>query len=359
MDTWYNEGHVKSIDLRMQPNKSYIKRAFKKENKENLISRFWNFLRANENPKFDDYKDTVVKQRLTLFSQLMAEDPDILTADGSTIKRRKDDLQVHHKIKVTGLSSEPELTKYLNTNNFHKRSFGDFMKKSFGFDFYGAKDALSGEMKSNIAETKLSEIKAMDFLEEIGLVEEGKVKESELRKVLNVFQQSEASDDFARASGRDKANAEKMLEIEGKLGTRSMQVNMGEEFGKAKNTTLGQLFHQLGYYTSKDNAEDKTLRDLMKKPMKDVLTELAQYFKGKTKGFNDTATLADFAKNMIKKSAKRMSSYSDNHKFYVNIAFNLITTMISCSALNWAYPRFIDAFRPDLAGKDEKKGGNK
>lgn len=364
MDTWYNEGHVKSIDLRIKPSNSYIKRAFKEKHKQNFISRFGDFIRAKENPKFEKYKSDVGTERSELFSSLMsAEDPKIFTADGSTIKMGQEDLQYDHKIKVTGLSSQKELEEYLKANNFHNLTFRDFMRKHFGFEFYGEKDGkLNGQMKS-INDERLSEIKALDFLEEMGLVKEGEVTENELRRVLNVFQQARKIPDIEQLCEDnnvklERSFIEKLLEFLGKLTTRNHHMAMGEAKGKAKTTSLGHLFHQLGYYTSKDHDEDKTLQGLMDKPMKDVLKELGEHFEGKMKGFNKV-DLKEFAKNMITKSAKRMLSYSDNHKFYVNIFFNLFTTMVACSALNWAYPRFVAKFRPDLVKKDNVKGGNK
>lgn len=352
MDNLYNQGHFETIDLRLEPSKEYLKRAYKSIKGKNIKTTL------------DAYSDNIKKERMNFFTTLVTENPENITFDENSkaILIKGKDIKSTQTLKVPGFNTKQDLDKYLNANNLHERKFSDFLENRFKFEFY--KD---GQLKPQITDSKLSEIKAMDFLKEMGLIEDA-VTENELRKVLGVFQQSRKVKDLEKLFKDSnvelkKGSAEKLLEIIGKISTRVTQVNVGESIGKAKATTLGQFLHQLGYYDSKVETTDKTLQGLVNKPMAEVLEEFASHLKGKMRGFNDQANLSDFAKNILKNSAKRMAENAKNYKNYASIAFNLITTAVGCTILNWAYPIIMEKFFPHLNESDKKpkvaEGGNK
>lgn len=350
MDNLYNVGHFETIDLRLDPSKGYLKHAYK--------------LTGGKKSAFNDYAEKIKKERMEFFTTLITEDPDNIIFDekSKAILVKGKDLKSTQPLKIPNFETKQDLDKYLEANNLHKRTFDKFLTERFGFEFYE-----SGQLKPQVTDSKLSQIKAIDFLKETGLIEDT-VTENELRKVLGVFQQSrkvkEMEQIFKNSNVELKEDsAKKLLEIIGKISTRVTQINVGERIGKAKATTLGQFLHQLGYYDSKVHATDKTLQGLVSKPMAEVLEEFASHFKGHMKGFNDKAELKDFAKNILKNSAKRMAENAKNYKNYTGIAFNLITTAVGCTILNWAYPRIMEKFFPHLTKSDEKtekvEGGNK
>lgn len=374
METMYNEGHVGSIDLRLEPSKDYSKRYFKKAYKEakkngkanEFLAKYDGDVKAdikanaykNGHPSKKYVKECfktgylkkMKDQRIDLFTQILSEKPENVKMDSSkNIVIGGKNLQENHLAKVKNLDSPDALIEYLNKNSFHRRNFGDFMAERFKFEFYGAKDgALKGNLKEEMAETKLSKVKATDFLIQTGLMEEDKIDKNELIKTLSIFQQE-----------RNKSPMEK----QGKLASRITEMKVGEEIGKADSISLGQFFHQLGIKQS--NGE---LQKLMKMKTADALLLLNGKLKGKLKGYDDKADLKSIAKNQLKNTAKRVASYSDKHKFFIGIFFNLFTTAVTCTILNWAYPRFVEAFFPNLvknkkAAKQpqapKQEGGNK
>ena len=70
----------------------------------------------------------------------------------------------------------------------------------------------------------------------------------------------------------------------------------------------------------------------------------------------------DITKGYKKLSDNRFKPFSQIAKIFIGVA---ITLPITCNALNWVYPRFMDLFFPELSGAKDKKhesqkiGGNK
>lgn len=382
MDSIYNSGSVKTIDLRLAPGKDSLKSAFSKElKKAEKDGKVKEFLAQYDSEVSDKIKENSFKnakpsgayksacfkfgymkkvkdQRLDLFTNLLVENPANIKIDSANnIVVGSKNLQEGHLLKVPNLGTQEELNKYIDENSLHKIKFRDFMKQHFKFEFFAEKDGeLGGKFKPYTINTELGNIKALDFLKEVGLIEDGKVTENELRKTLAAFQQSRnentLKNDVFREGVLKPDGAMKMQEVAGKISSRITEMTVGEEIGHEKSISLGQLLHQLQIKPSNGK-----LQELMDMNMTESLEKFNGLLKGKLKGFNKNADLKYFAKNLVKNSAARMSQDAGTHKFYVGIVINLFTTAITCTALNWAYPRFVDTFFPSLT-KDKKDSQN-
>lgn len=378
----YNEGHVKAIDLRLKPSKEYLKKpfneAFKEAQKKGQLKEFLakydsdvsNAVKENgfkdgkvssayKKGCLNGYVKKVGSQREGLFATLISEKPENIKIDDVN------NLQKDHLVKVPNLNTEADLNKYIEANSLHNRTFGDFMKDKFKIEFH-EEGELKGEVKSNIINNKLSEIKALDFMEEFGLIPEKSITESDLKEALLKYRQSldKNKASLAKPIHGSAADAEELFNVIGKDTSRNIQMTVGEEIGKAKSITLGQLFHQVDFRT-----KNGKLQNLMDMKMSDALMKFKDIFVGKIDSIKKETSVKDFAINIIKKTAGRISKNAETHKSYIGIITNLGTTAISCTALNWAYPRFIEAFAPHLLkgrGKpvpakqpEIEKGGNK
>jgi len=391
LDKVYNDGNVKSIDLRLAPSKEYIKKpfekAFKDAKKNNTLDEFLalynkdvsSIVKENgfkENGKIKSsylrecfkqgYSKQVSDQRTALFTTLISQEPTKIKVDAAgNIMMGDKNLQEGHLLKVPNFNTQPQLDEYIEKNSLHNRTLGELMSEKFKFEFFE-----DGTYKTGINDKHLSETKALDFLEEIGLIEEKSVTETELKEILLKYRQNLHREEYAKIHGISLEKAEQALNLIGSDTSRNIQMTVGEDIGKAKSISLGQFFHQLGYKTS-----DGSLQEFMGKHMSESLMDFQKIFAGKLKGINDKTELKDFAKNFIKRTAGRMSKDAGTHKFYVGIVTNLFTTAITCTILNWTYPRLVEALFPSLVkpgakpippGPPElqkqieaKKGGNK
>lgn len=357
MEKLYHQGYFESIDLRMVPDKNYLKKTYyKTEEKCGFFSRSWKLLKGEENAKRDDYIKRVHEERLDFFTRLLSEDPKNIKFDEKTkaIMVNGKDLQMGQTIKVPGFETKEALDNYLKANSFHEKTFGDFLKERFDFESFP-----DGELKPHITKSRLSDTKAIDFLKEMGFVDET-VTETGVRKTLSKIYENkklgESTESFKFSSIKLSAEtATKQLEIHGKLTARTIQMYLGEQ-GKAEVTTMGQLLHPL--------LTSKHLNELSKISMHQTFEAFKDIFKSfELEGFKENAKASDFAKNILKNSTKRLTEHSKNYQKYAGIGTNLITTGISCYILNWAYPRIMERFFPELntAAKkpNEAKGGNK
>lgn len=308
-------------DARISPTKAYLKSQFKKAyqsatdkqaflnscNPEGYDGKIGETRGGKPVGKYkkaciDGYVKKVQEERQSFFTRLITEDPE------SLIKNSSDVL----KGKYPGISTVEELKEYIDNNNLHKCSLENFMNEHFNQN----------------AKKKLSSIKATDFLERLGM--KG-VDEQELAKVTSLARQEN------------------------------------------KNITLEQLFKKLGYI--KDNSEGGiTGLDLMKKSVADALSELQGQNKlGKVVTAQKDASgkaltvgmhkLSEFGKNIISRKASLVEKNFKNFNKYSGIFFNLFMTMITCSVLNWAYPRIVETLFPSLLDKpkpvSKKEGGSK
>lgn len=359
VDNLYHNGCFETIDLRMAPSKNYLKKVYHKTvEKQGFFTRTWNAIKGVENPNRNKYIEDIQKERLDFFTTLLSEDPDNIQFDEKTkaIMVNGKDLQAGQTIRVPGFETKEALDKYLEKNSFHNKTFGTFLKERFGFEFFP-----NGELKPNITDFKLSDIKAINFLREMGLVNE-KATETDVRKTIAKIYESrkygESTESFKPSNMKlSSETASKQLEIHGKLTARTVQLYLGEKLGKAEVTTMGQLFHPMGI-------ELEYLNNATKLPLDDTLDAFKEIFNGMgLKGLKENAKTIDFTKNILKNSTKRMTEHAKNYQKYTGIGFNLITTAVGCTILNWAYPRIMERFFPELTKSDKKpdtvKGGNK
>ena len=385
IDEWLvnvaNEGNTKSLDLRMSPDKDYVKRFFNKEYKaapdkaafletfkaekvEKGLFKDWRY----KSNCLDKYVKTYQDKLKETFSRLIAEKPENLFVNevkgenneiNSIIEavKRDDEGNIISRAEIgrniPNMNSQDQLNEYLDSNNLHKMSLKDFAEKNLGFEFYE-----DGKLKPQSLDKKLRETKAKAFLEGLGI--KGFDGEA-LDKIL------------AEMSSEKHGVSEKLS----KGMTRTAQ----RAVGKTKNDaiTVEQLFHHLGYVVEGTN---KCSIDKIQKLMDCTVSEAFEILKHGGKGTPPEGILAkvnglaglelgkgeklgvkniiDLSKNIIEADAKKLGTKFKAYKGYAGILSNLVIVVITCTALNWIYPRLVEALFPSLV-KDDKavKGGNK
>lgn len=367
----YNEGYNKSIDLRWNPEKSYLKKQYVKEKGFKLPY----FLLKEEDKKgFEKYEKDFKKDRLKSFTGLLSEDPGKNNSNfeidekTKTIYVKKNGQKIAIGKNIPNISNDKELKTFLNENNFYNRKIGDLLEKEFHMEFHKKGD-MQGQLKPIVAEESLSHSKAVDFVKALGLVDSDKIDDTQLREIISKYRQEKHAPELAMAlyGNSSKANIQKAIatvSILAQDGARSNEMIMGEKLGKETHTTLGQFFHQLGYKVSPTKDGDKSLQELADMTIKDLVDEITAKLSPVTDVFKKSSEktvsdgkkitekvsmeLADFAKNMLERLGKRNSSYSGTHKAKVGILVNAFVMFLTCSALNWLYPRFMEKFKPDL-----------
>lgn len=395
MDKIYNEGLNESIDLRISPSKEYLKGSFNKRYKEaksnNKLEDFLNkycpdiegatkkeliskgkLTNKVKRICLKNYVKGVNDERIEVFSKLISEeDPKnikvnkngIIEINGKEIEVKDGKGTKLFKDKIPNLQTQAELDEYLKKNNLNSRTFADFMKNEFKVEFHE-----DGSLKLYSMEKKLSEIKALDFLEQLGLFEKDKINETELHRALMALRQKnktieKVGDEFSSGVLKNN-NAGKLVEALGQDETRNGQLLVGEVNGKSRTITLGQMFHHLGIRGEKlqelmnDNM-GKVLKDFSMEHLKELKIDDGKDANGKTilKNLYTKFELTTFSTNILKRMAKTLTTNAGNHKFWIGILTNLVTTAITCTILNWAYPRIVEKVAPSLLKKDNK-GGN-
>lgn len=394
MNKTYNEGYNKSIDLRWNPDKGYIKKQFKKEKgikKPSFLfskeekAEFKIFL---DGLKSKDGKEDIKgfkDKRIETFTKLFSEDPGKDNANfeidekTKTLYINREGKKVEIGKNIPNISTDKELKTFLNENNFYNRTVGDLLEKEFFLETYKKGD-LKGQLKPVVAQETLSKSKAVDFVKAIGMVDGDKVDDSAFREIISKYRQGKKMPELAKSlfgsdSAENIAKAKSVFEIFAQDGARSNEMIMGEKLGKGTNTTLGQFLHQLGYKVSPTKDGDKSIQDLADMKIKDFLEELnkklnpiGDMFK-KSKEIGKAADgksikqkvpqeLSDFAGSMLKRLGERNKSYAGTHKTKVAMVLNVFIMYITCTALNWLYPRFMNKFKPNLV-QSRKEGGDK
>ena len=373
----------KFIDMRIVPDKNYLKHQFSSAYKAADDKKaFLDSVKPDkfDGPMFDSsgkptakykkacipgYVKQVHTQREKLFSTLMSENPNNITIDETTKVISSNGKEIGKNIP--NLDTKVSLEKYLKENNLHNFNFGKILQDEFKFEFF--KD---GKIKPYALDKNLGDIKAMDFLRKIGLFEKGQVDEEELSRFMADTRISQKTIGGYKKAFNDSvwrnADGPKILgKTQGKDTSRSIQSSVGEAAYKAESVNLRQLFERLGL-------EGKALQDLVDTDAHTVLGDFAnKYLKGLrvagstfTKNqkeefkevFKDKTT-QDFAKNIVKNKIEKMGSYFKNFKSYTGIFFNVFIVAITCTALNWVYPRIVERAFPSLVKDDKAKGGNK
>lgn len=83
------------------------------------------------------------------------------------------------------------------------------------------------------------------------------------------------------------------------------------------------------------------------------VSEIEQILKDKAKNlsFKDSALHVDFVEEMIDKYKNNIKNNLKGHKQFTGLIISLAVLPITCSLLNWVYPRFMDAVFPNLSNK--------
>ena len=384
-----SEGHLgRFLDMRIAPDKNYLGIQFKKDLKAakdqkaflaslkvedfnaDDINGSWKQKRAYKKACLEAYAEQIKTKRQELFATLLTEHPDNIIIDEAaktiSVKGKTENKVIGENIP--NLTTKKQLDTYLDANNFHKVKFSKILEEEFKFEFFD-----DGTIKPYVLEKNLGDIKAMDFLRKLGLFKKGEVDEEELNRFMADARQDKktvkavnrliqpatwtnpatGAKDFTREMGKDFSSATQAL--------------MGEKNSKEEAVTLRQLFNRLELTGQK-------LQDLVDKDAHAVLKELSEHHlkglrvAGSTKIEHDVETFKsifkdktpiDFGKNMMKNRAEKLSSYFKSFKGYTGIFFNVFIVMITCTALNWLYPRIVEKAFPSLVKDDAPKGGNK
>jgi len=349
-------GYHESIDLRMKPNESYLKYLHKK----------YKGMLNGEKYNLKDFIDTKQKERTNLFTSLISENPAHIKIEEGTgaISVLKNGKHVELGRNITNLGTQAELDRYLQKHNLYNVKFSDFMRDEFKFEFFN-----DGGIKPHTINKKLGSVKTIDFLRQLGIVTKKDFSESDLHEFISRARQNAKAVDVikhAHKSGALQATgAAELAEEISKTATRVVQTVVGENVAKTEAHTLGQFFERFDYHGAR-------LQELMDSSMVTVLNEMKEYFQESgMKKFDANATIQDFAKNLMHNRIAKTESYFKGFKLFAGIGFNLFTTAVTCTALNWAYPRIIERFFPSLVKDDIpndksktqqseiKKGGNK
>lgn len=399
-----SEGYLKgTLDIRMKPDKSYLGHDFDREYKEAQKSEetrkaFSNkYKPENLDPKKADndggfiqklrYKAAIkekyveVKQaeRKELFTKLIGENPNLISIDEETKQILLDGKEIGKNIP--NITKKGELEAYLNENNLYKVSFRDFLKETFRFEFYE-----DNSVKPRALKSALNKVNAIEFLNKLGLKD---FTAEELIRILNINHQSAKTvkkmDKIVKNEiYHDGMGAKEFVATMAQTTTENIGLHTGED---PKDMNLNHLFKRLGYITEENGTADfeklmdKKITDILKllriKPAKSENPEESEKFslsglvrKDKKANSlspvfpeNDTMEkiISNFSKDIMEAKIGRVDKHFKAFKGYFGIASNLVIVAITCTALNWIYPRFIKKFFPSLHKHNEQapEGGNK
>lgn len=351
LDAWFTQrgqnGGIPSLDMRMVPDKNVLKKQVKKETPG---------IKGEALDKAVEAKQKEIKE---FFVNLISEDPEkIKIVDGKV------------KINVEGgkpltraipnITNDAQLNEYLNQNSLHRRKFGDFLKETIGLELY---DDL--EIKPGAWKEKKDIVSAMEFLRKIGIsgkatqVGEEGFDENHLKKILGLYRQEKTTiSEVEREAGKGVfKNVKGVVQAFVKESVRNDQMMAGKD-GHAETSTLGQLLHRM-------KIRGKKVPALMEYNIANALEMLAGPLKEfRLENFKQNANLKDFAKNIMENKVSVLDKRFKAYRGFFNVFANLIMAAITCTALNWVYPRFMEIFLPSLANKQEQaadnaKGGNK
>lgn len=345
IDKYWNmkasEGSLKSFDLRPQPNKDYLKHKYKKELKGKKGEALANAITAKQ------------KETTDFFADLISEEPDKISFDNGNVTIKGTNIKSR---KIPNINSKDELIAYLKANNLHEMNFGDFMEQHFNFEFH---KGTNYHVKSFTIDKQLESVYATDFLEELGLVEKGKLPEQELNRMLGIMRENDSLniEEFKQPFRGIKdvfgdIESIQLQEATAKQASTSIRQMIGPELANKKDIRLENLFHRFGI------RDHEQIENYMRRKVSSVIKEFAQKLKG-MEGLKPEANLRWFAKNMLDVKVGRASKGFDVFKAWAGIALNLPVTAITCTILNWAYPRIIERVFPDLVKSDALKGGDK
>lgn len=392
VDKVANDGMIKSLDNRLEPTKDYLKRSykaelkavrdpeslFKAENQKKYLNDIGDISKLSEGQKqkkyLEAYSNMVKDQRKALFTALMGEPKANLKINEETkaVSVLRDGNWIELGRNIPNLTTEKQLSDYIAKNNIHEISFADYLHRTYGFEIYQ-----DGALKGKIKETsmaKLDEIKAMEFLRDTGIAGKNtafnlsasgedvaieSIEEENLNLRLGQISDIKTTEKIKvglKSSALEQNGAEKLSQAIGKSASRAAKFGDGGVHGE--KIRLGQLLEQVGHLEQEDK-----LNEVLNKSAAEVFAMIGKKLEvvvKDAKNVHMNATHLEFASNLLATKIARLSRFG-TYKSWIGILTNLGTTIVSCYALNWAYPRFVETFFPSIAksgeASGEKKGG--
>lgn len=323
------EGKFEKFDLSMKPPSDFLRQRYKG------IQKHFDNLKGSDKEYFDLINDGKVSN-IENFKTKFASYQEFENA-------------VH---KVTLNLAAKKLLDKNNPNSLHNQTMKDFLIKNLKFENdYIDNTALNSESTVK----KLSSTKAMDFLKAFGF-SESEVTENTLRTFIN--------NNFYK----DRV---KFSPMERKLITRIGENLIPEEIKNSETITLKTLFKVLNI--DEGFAENKKLLNMnvteflpwLNKNMNIQAAVMAANpskvkVKIPTVGAKESLDFlekhaAQIAKNIASKAASNYGAY----KKIQGIVLTLATLPFSCGLLNWAYPRIMEKYFPQLIKKSETQTSSK
>lgn len=383
MDKICYDGHIKTIDGRINPSAGYLENDFNKIlkskgskeeqikylnslnpdiaeadklNSKSLLNKIF-FNKEGEISKqfkkagLEAYAKEVQKDRQLAFSSMIGADPEKLKIirDGvlGIVEEGKDGKEVVKEFGYIPNFTKNEIEKYITENNVYNQTLGDLMKKHFNFEFHVPEQKDEMPTIKDISAESLSKIKAPDFLDKLGITGE----KTQIKDMANVSGTDLGKLILGTNDDICKMNLQEFFEKLGLIRPYNPELTIQENLNN-KARDLDKIMN----VKLMDNANDKTTPIL--KLFKDRIAQAKNNY-----NYKGTASSIDFAANNIAKITKKIGTKIKTTKNFTGIIFNLFTTAVTCTALNWAYPRFVETFFPSLVKKDNKpavkEGGNK
>lgn len=275
------------------------------------------------------------------------------------------------KRDIPRITSIAELKAYISKHSIYKRSFGEFMSENFGFEFYSNGKSI----KPDSTLKKLSDVNIKNFLESIGLNK--KVEANNIRKVIGTAYQGKLVTELHNVFNEEKGNKEfgTLADVISKMIHRAIQNETGEKNSKNINASLNQFIDRTGFldqFTPANiNAEGFReeelkliqLQELMDSPVAKVMDSLKSTFEKNGLGelFKEEKGIEGITGRYVKKLTSVLTENFKNTSKLYSLLVAMVITMGTCAVLNWAYPRIIEKFFPQLLVKDKpsdaKKGG--
>lgn len=327
-----SKGAIDVIDLRMSPNDKFLGRIYKRaERRGKLESLKKEAYGENYTGSFtkEDYISKTKENAKKLYTRLICEKPSEL----------KKDTKLPNEVR--------NLDKYIKENNIYEVDFKKFMQDNYKTKFFS--EAEGGGLKEAAFEKQLKEIKAIDFMRKIGMVD-NKLSEEELRAFIS-GKRGVNLENTLKNNGFSKEKAKNITEEITKLNARQIQYNVSGSIINEESLTLKQMLQTL-------KIEDKFKDDIQNKKLVNVLEDFA---KSHLKGLDAISgkTNKDFAGNIMWNKLAKSSSHFGTVKKYYGIVVALVTLPFACGILNWSYPRIVESLFPELAKAKAQKGGSK
>lgn len=368
-----SEGYFKNLDIRMCPHGDYLNKEFKaeysKHKKTNTLNDFAKtlgiqddlleskniFAKMYNRAKLKDgYTKKVKDDSTKFFTEFLSSDFKDISINDETkeIQIKSSDGKILSR-KVPRMETIEAVKEYYDKNAVNERKIGSLMEERFGFEFFG-----DGKLKPETANRFLSETLAKDFLEGIGFVKE--ITPVQLEEITNKYR------------GKDIPDTK-----EAKRTARMIQHSIGE-VDKSK-ITLNQFLARFEFIDDNTGAKKlETLQEFMNKKISNVWDELKTKFKScdttlenenegqeskKIINIINNQKTKEFTSNLMKKQVKILEEKFKSLNKVNGMVANLFVTAVTCTILNWVYPRFMDKFFPKLsaskAQSEKMKGGNK